>query len=103
MTLLSPFDRLIYDRERAADLFGFRYRTAMYRPAAERTHGSYALPILHGERLVGRVDSAYDRKQPVLRANAGHPERFVRIPRAALRETLHRLGEFLGAERVEGA
>lgn len=102
MTFLSPFDRLIYDRERTEDLFGFRYRTAIYTPASERTHGSYALPILVGERLVGRLDSAFDRKRRVLRVNALYPEGGARIPRTALRETLRSLGEFLGAGRIEG-
>ena len=101
MTFLSPFDRLIHDRERTEDLFGFRYRLQIYVPRSERAYGYYALPILYADRLRGRIDLAYDREHRVLRANAPHPEPRGRLPRVALRATLRSLGEFLGAERVE--
>jgi MOSC domain-containing protein YiiM len=78
--LLSPFDRLIHDRSRTAELFGFEYVLEMYKPAAKRRWGYFALPILHHDRLVGKLDATADRKAGVLRVNAVH--RDVRFTRA---------------------
>ena len=103
MTFLSPFDRLIYDRERAEDLFRFRYRTEMYTPKSKRRYGFYAMPVLFHENLVGRVDARYDRKEGVLRIHAVHREPRAQIPRLELRETICSLGSFLGAARIVGA
>lgn len=72
--LLSPFDRLIHDRQRALELFEFDYTLEMYKPAAQRRWGYYALPILRGDRLIGKLDAAADRKAGVLRVNAIHED-----------------------------
>ncbi|MBD0337981.1 MAG: YcaQ family DNA glycosylase [Thermoleophilia bacterium] len=67
VTVLSPFDRLVYDRERAEALWGFRYRLEMYVPKARREYGYYVLPVLHGEHVVGRVEPVVDRAGGELR------------------------------------
>jgi uncharacterized protein YcaQ len=72
--LLSPFDRLAHDRVRAAELFDFEYQLEMYKPAAKRRWGYYALPILYGDQLVGKLDATADRKAGVFRVNAVHQD-----------------------------
>ncbi len=71
---LSPFDRLVHDRERALDLFDFEYVLEMYKPAASRRWGYFALPVLHGDRLIGKLDAKADRKAGVLRVHALHED-----------------------------
>lgn len=61
--LLSPFDRLIHDRKRTLELFGFDYQLEMYKPAAKRRWGYFALPVLYGDQLVGKVDATADRER----------------------------------------
>jgi uncharacterized protein YcaQ len=95
--LLSPFDRLVYDRARAEELFDFEYTLEMYKPAAKRRWGYFALPILHGDRLVGKLDAAADSKAGVLRVNAIHEDvRFTRAVREAVQAELRNLAEWLG-------
>ncbi|NUW38306.1 winged helix-turn-helix domain-containing protein [Nonomuraea sp. SMC257] len=72
--LLSPFDRLVHDRKRAVELFGFDYQLEMYKPVAKRRWGYFALPILYGDRLVGKLDATADRKAGVLRVDAIHQD-----------------------------
>jgi hypothetical protein len=95
VTLLSPFDRLVYDRDRAEALFDFRYRLEMYVPRAKREYGYYVLPILVGDRLVGRVEPRFDRKTSTLEVLGAWGET------SRLDEALASLGAFLGAERIE--
>ncbi len=72
--LLSPLDRLIYDRKRMTDIFEFDYQLEMYKPAAKRRWGYWALPILYGDQLVGKVDATADRMAGVLRVDAIHQD-----------------------------
>lgn len=72
--LLSPFDNLICDRARAELLFGFRYRTEFYVPKPKRRYGYYVMPILHGERLIGRADVGREPKSGRLVVKAMYPE-----------------------------
>src|SRR4051812_40066814 len=99
--LLSPFDRLIHDRVRAEELFEFEYTLEMYKPAAKRRWGYFALPILHGDRLAGKLDATADRKASVLRVNAIHEDvSFSRAMITAVRKEIHDLAAWLGLETV---
>ena len=98
--LLSPFDRLVHDRVRALELFDFEYTLEMYKPAAQRRWGYYALPILHHDRLVGKVDAVADRKASILRVNAIHEDvKFTKAIAKAVRAELDGLAEWLGLRR----
>ncbi len=95
--LLSPFDRLVHDRVRGLELFDFEYTLEMYKPAANRRWGYYALPILHHDRLVGKVDAAVDRKASVLRVHAIHEDvGFTRTITKAVQTELEDLASWLG-------
>ena len=72
--LLSPFDRLVHDRKRTVELFEFDYQLEMYKPAAKRRWGYFALPILYDDRLVGKLDATADREAGVLRVVAIHQD-----------------------------
>ena len=95
--LLSPFDRLVYDRRRAEELFEFDYTLEMYKPTAKRRWGYFALPILHHDRLVGKVDAKADRKASVLRVRAIHEDvKFTRTMTKAVQAELEDLASWLG-------
>ena len=102
--LLSPFDRLVHDRVRAQELFDFEYMLEMYKPAAKRRWGYFALPILHHDRLVGKVDATADRKASVLRVHAIHEDvKFTRAITKAVQAELEDLASWLGLDAVRGA
>ncbi|MEX0673283.1 MAG: crosslink repair DNA glycosylase YcaQ family protein [Gaiellaceae bacterium] len=96
VTVLSPFDRLVYDRERAEALWDFRYRLEMYVPKAKREYGYYVLPILQGDRVVGRVEPVFDRKARELRVLGAWGDT------SRLDEALADLGRWLGADTITG-
>jgi uncharacterized protein YcaQ len=103
-TLLSPFDNLIYERDRTELLFGFRFRTEIYVPKAKRQYGYYLLPILHGDRLIGRVDAAMERGQGRLVVKAIHAEPdapTTLVTARAVGRAVRELGAFLGADDVD--
>jgi uncharacterized protein YcaQ len=101
-TLVGPFDRLIHDRARAEALWDFRYRIEIYVPAAKREYGYYVLPILHGDRLIGRLDPVHDRRAGVLRVHAVYAEPDAPADAwPAVRAALDDLARWIGAEKVE--
>jgi hypothetical protein len=103
-TLLSPFDSLLWRRERAEELLGFTYRVEIYVPRKKRVYGYYSMPILHEGRLVGRVDPKLHRDCAVLEIRSIHLEPGVerdRVLRVALWEALDDLATFVGAVDIE--
>ena len=97
--LLSPFDRLIHDRKRTVELFEFEYQLEMYKPSAKRRWGYFALPVLYGDRLVGKLDATADRKAGVLRVNAIHRDvPFDKAMTAAIDHEIKDLAHWLGLD-----
>ncbi len=95
--LLSPFDRLLADRKRVTELFDFEYVLEMYKPESQRRWGYYALPVLHGDRLVGKLDARADHDAGVLRVAALHEdEPFDGATREAVDAEVAALAGWLG-------
>jgi uncharacterized protein YcaQ len=102
--LLSPFDRLIHDRKRTTEIFGFDYQLEMYKPAAKRRWGYFALPILYGDALVGKLDAAPDRDAGVLQVRAIHQDvPFSKAMTAAIDDEIGDLASWLGLGLVPPA
>ena len=99
--LLSPLDRLVYDRKRMTELFEFDYQLEMYKPAAKRRWGYWALPVLYGDRLVGKIDATADHKAGVFRVDAIHEDApFSATMTAAVRHEITDLANWLELEPV---
>jgi uncharacterized protein len=95
--LLSPFDRLIHDRQRTKGLFDFDYILEMYKPAANRRWGYFALPVLHHDRLVGKLDAKADRKARTFTINALHEDvHFTQVIRSDVEAEIEALAAWLG-------
>jgi uncharacterized protein YcaQ len=94
VTLLTPFDRLIHDRARTEALWDFYYRIEIYVPAAKREYGYYVLPLLVGDRIVGRAEPVFDRKAKTLRLLGAWGDT------SRLDEALADLAAWLGAKQA---
>ncbi|MAU00342.1 MAG: hypothetical protein CL608_24640 [Anaerolineaceae bacterium] len=103
-TLLSPFDNLICDRDRTEALWDFFFRIEIYVPKAKREYGYYVLPILHGDRLIGRIDPKMDRKTKTLHIHNVYAEPDAPKYKKTVREigqAVSSLASFLGAKQIE--
>lgn len=101
--ILSPFDPVLRDRNRAERLFGFFYRIEVFVPAPKRQYGYYVFPVLEGDRLIGRIDMKCDRAAGVLNVYAFWPEPGLELGRTRmtrLRAALDRTARFAGMERI---
>ena len=102
-TLLSPFDNLICDRARTETLFGFAFRLEIYVPRARRRYGYFVMPILYGDRLIGRIDPLMDRTRGHLTVNAVYAEPAAPASHdvaRAVAAAVEDLGLFLGARDI---
>jgi uncharacterized protein len=99
--ILSPLDRLVFDRKRMVELFEFDYQLEMYKPAAKRRWGYWAMPVLYADRLVGKVDATTDLDRGVLRVDAIHRDvPFTKAMSARVTHELTDLAKWLQVELV---
>jgi uncharacterized protein YcaQ len=99
--LLSPFDRLVQDRKRLDQIFDFDYLLEMYKPVEQRIWGYYALPVLHGDRLVGKLDATAEPEEGVLRVDAVHEDaEWGSDAREAVAAEIEDLARWLGLETM---
>jgi uncharacterized protein len=102
-TLLSPFDPLVWNRDRAERLFNFHYRIELYTPESKRKFGYYVLPLLHGDQLVGRFCLKADRATSTLKVNASHHEVGVNGEDVAVsaKAEIQRMAEWLELKNID--
>ncbi len=99
IAVISPIDRLVIDRKRMVELFEFDYQLEMFKPAAKRRWGYWAMPVLVGDRLLGKVDATAERDRGVLRVDAIHEDEPWDAPtRAAVRDEVEALAHWLDLE-----
>ena len=102
-SLLPPFDNMLYSTERTSRLFGFHYIREQFLPKEKRRFGTYVLPILRGDQLIGRIDPVFEKATRTLRVLAVHAEPEAPTGRSVgseVAETLRGLAQFIGADRV---
>lgn len=103
ITFLPPLDNLLWSRKRLEDLFGFEYRWEIYTPAVKRKYGYYAMPILVGDQLIGRMDPRLDDKQKHLKVQLLQIDPGTRVPdqlRSNIQAALESFANIHGAETV---
>ncbi len=104
MSFIAPLDPLMWDKALVLSLWDFRYAWEIYTPAAKRKYGHYTLPILYGDRFIGRIDAAADRKEGILRVKGLWWEQGVRSTKklnALLERTLRSFGKFNDCQNIE--
>ena len=101
--LLTPFDNLVWRRQRDEQLFDFHYRIEIYTPAPKRVYGYYVLPYLHGETITARVDVKADRNARTLLVPGAFAEQGVDVREVAngLAGELRLMAQWLGLDRVK--
>lgn len=103
VALLSPFDPVVWERERTLRMFGFHYRIEIYTPAPKRQYGYYTLPLLIDEAIVGRIDLKTDRQAGVLRVQSAWREEGASVDLGRVADLLRETAQWQGMERIEVA